>query len=318
MPFFYAFFLYFCSKLEKMEKKDVTLWQDNLLTIARYDMTGLEKNILYMVMAQIKKNDVPGDFYYVSAREIMDRVGERIDFVAFRKATKLLIGRVFETTLPNGNILQASFVASAEYLSGEGVIKIEISRQVLPFYLELKEKFTTFQLNAALSLNSKYAKRLYEMLSMYKAMPNKTFTISLLELKKLLIVIDAKGKDSYPSFTDFSNRVLAPAEKEINANTDIQFKYSVILGETLGRGRKPVTALKFTVSSGQAALNKNDEQNAVILKRLTTEFGLNKTQAEKVLAENEPKIILKKLYEISLAKSTIRNIGGYTAKSFGV
>ena len=318
MPFFYAFFLYFCSKLEKMEKKDVTLWQDNLLTIARYDMTGLEKNILYMVMAQIKKNDVPGDFYYVSAREIMDRVGERIDFVAFRKATKLLIGRVFETTLPNGNILQASFVASAEYLSGEGVIKIEISRQVLPFYLELKEKFTTFQLNAALSLNSKYAKRLYEMLSMYKAMPNKTFTISLLELKKLLIVIDAKGKDSYPSFTDFSNRVLAPSEKEINANTDIQFKYSVILGETLGRGRKPVTALKFTVSSGQAALNKNDEQNAVILKRLTTEFGLNKTQAEKVLAENEPKIILKKLYEISLAKSTIRNIGGYTAKSFGV
>lgn len=314
MPFFNIF----ASNPSQMGKKDITLWQDNLLTIARYDMTALEKNIIYMVMAQIKKNDVPGDFYYVSAREIMDRVGERIDFVAFRKATKLLIGRVFETTLPNGNILQASFVASAEYLSGEGIIKIEISRQVLPFYLELKEKFTTFQLNAALSLNSKYAKRLYEMLSMYKAMPNKTFTVSLLELKKLLIVINAKGKDSYPSFTDFSNRVLVPAEKEINANTDIQFKYSIILGETLGRGRKPVVALKFTVSSNQSLLPQNDEQSANILKRLTTEFGLNKTQAEKVIAENETKTILKKLYEISLAKNTIRNIGGYTAKSFGV
>ena len=318
MPFFYAFFYIFASNLNEMEKKDITLWQDNLLTIARYDMTALEKNIIYMVMAQIKKNDAPGDFYYVSAREIMDRVGERIDFVAFKKATKLLIGRVFETTLPNGNVLQASFVASAEYLTGEGIIKIEISRQVLPFYLELKEKFTTFQLNAALSLNSKYAKRLYEMLSMYKAMPNKIFTISLVELKKLLIVIDAKGKDSYPSFTDFSNRVLMPAEKEINTNTDIQFKYSVIMGETLGRGRKPVVALKFTVSSNQPQIAENSEQKKQILTRLTTEFGLNKTQAEKVLAENELKIVLKKLYEISLTKNTIRNIGGYTAKSFGV
>ena len=317
MPFF-RIFNKFAQNRRDMEKKDITLWQDNLLTIARYDMTALEKNILYMVMAQIKKNDVAGDFYYVSAREIMDRVGERIDFVAFRKATKLLIGRVFETNLPNGNILQASFVASAEYLSGEGIIKIEISRQVLPFYLELKEKFTTFQLNAALSLNSKYAKRLYEMLSMYKAMPNKSFTIALTELKKLLIVIDAKGKDSYPSFTDFSNRVLLPAEKEINAHTDIQFKYVVILGESLGRGRKPVSAIKFTVSTTQSLLPPTNEQTANLIRRMTTEFGLNKTQAEKVLAENEHKIILKKLYEISLAKNTIRNIGGYTAKSFGV
>ena len=107
-------------------------------------------------------------------------------------------------------------------------------------------------------------------------------------------------------------------EKEINANTDIQFTYSIILGETLGRGRKPVVALKFTVSTNQTLLPKNDEQSTNILKRLTTEFGLNKIQAEKVLSENELKTILKKLYEISLAKNTIRNIGGYTAKSFGV
>jgi plasmid replication initiation protein len=306
-----------------MEKKDVTLWQDNLLTIARYDMTTLEKNILYMVMAQIKKDDTAGNFYHVSAREIMERVGERIDFVAFKKATKLLIGRVFETTLPNGNLLQASFVSSAEYITGQGIIKIEISRQVLPFYLELKEKFTTFQLNAALSLNSKYAKRLYEMLSMYKAMPNKTFTMSLVDLKKLLNVIDAKGKDSYPSFTDFSARVLQPAEKEINTSTDIQFTHTAIMGENLGRGRKPVSAIKFTVSStastsNQMQLPQQNEQADVILARLTTEFGLNKKQAQKIIAENDAKTILKKLYDISLIKSTIRNIGGYTAKSFGV
>ena len=294
------------------------MWQDNLLTVARYDMTALEKNILYMVMSQIKKDDTFGTFYYVSAREIMDRVGERIDFIAFKKATKMLIGRVFETTLPNGNLLQASFVASAEYLAGEGIIKIEVSRQVLPFYLELKEKFTTFQLDAALSLNSKYAKRLYEMLSMYKAMPNRNFTISLIELKKLLHVIDSKKKDSYPSFTDFSNRVLIPAEREINAGTDIQFTYEIILGENTGRGRKPVSGIKFSVASTRTPILPQTIQIDTLLKRLTTEFGLNKTQAKRVITENDTKDILKKLYDISLVKNTIRNLGGYTAKSFGV
>ena len=58
MPFFNIF----ASNPSQMGKKDITLWQDNLLTIARYDMTALEKNIIYMVMAQIKKNDIPGDF----------------------------------------------------------------------------------------------------------------------------------------------------------------------------------------------------------------------------------------------------------------
>jgi plasmid replication initiation protein len=300
------------------DKNEVTLWQDNLLTVARYDMTALEKNILYMVMSQIRKDDTFGTFYYVSAREIMERVGERIDFIAFKKATKMLIGRVFETTLPNGNLLQSSFVASAEYLAGEGIIKIEVSRQVLPFYLELKEKFTTFQLDAALALNSKYAKRLYEMLSMYKAMPSRSFTISLIELKKLLHVIDAKNKDSYPSFTDFSNRVLIPAEREINEGTDIKFTYQVILGENKGRGRKPVSSIKFLVNSKNTPLLPQTVHSDVLLKRLTTEFGLNKTQAQRVINENEAKIILKKLYDISLVKNTIRNIGGYTAKSFGV
>ena len=301
-----------------MKKTDITLWQDNLLTIARYDMTPLEKNILYMVMSQIKKDDQIGSNYFVSARELMDRTGEEIDFSLFRKATKSLVSRAFETTLPNGDLLQASFVSAARYHKGKGIIEIEISRFVLPFYLELKEKFTTFQLNAALNLNSKYAKRLYEILSMYKAMPDKSFTAKILELKKTLLVIDKDGKDDYPNFADFAKRVLKPAEKEINESTDIRFTYDIILGTSNGKGRKPVAAIKFLVEPVVTTKMPSDEQYTTLVLRLINEFGLNKKQAERIVSENDRKDILKKLYEISLSKNTIRNIGGYTVKIFNL
>lgn len=314
-----AFLKDICHKYTvSMKKTDITLWQDNLLTIARYDMTPLEKNILYMVMSQIKKEDKVGSTYFVSARELMDRTKEEIDFSLFRKATKSLVSRAFETTLPNGDLLQASFVAAARYHKGKGLIEIEISRFVLPFYLELKEKFTTFQLNAALNLNSKYAKRLYEMLSMYKAMPDKSFTINLLELKKMLLVIDKDDKDDYPNFADFAKRVLKPAENEINDNTDIRFTYEVILGTSSGKGRKPVAAIRFHVEPILSGGVPTDEQYTTLNLRLINEFGLNKKQSERVISENDRKDILKKLYEISLVKNTIRNIGGYTAKTFNL
>ena len=40
--------------------------QDNAITTARYSMTALEKNIMYMVMAQLDKNDPPTRYYRIS------------------------------------------------------------------------------------------------------------------------------------------------------------------------------------------------------------------------------------------------------------
>ena len=62
----------------------------------------------------------------------------------------------------------------------------------------------------------------------------------------------------------------------------------------------------------------SDEQYTTLVLRLINEFGLNKKQAERIVSENDRKDILKKLYEISLSKNTIRNIGGYTVKIFNL
>jgi plasmid replication initiation protein len=293
-----------------------TLWQDNALTVARYEMSALEKNILYMVMASIRKDDAPNTLYQVSAKELMALTGEQVRASDLQRATKKLITRYFETVLPNGNTLQATFVASAEYITGQGIIEVELSQKVRPLYVELKDRFTTLQLHTALTLNSKYAKRLYELFSMYKNLPNKSFRISVQELKERLDLIDIKtGKDRYEKWTHFKNRVLDPAEHEINGKADLSFTYQPI---KIGRS---VSQIEFNVQyKRHSLLAVYDGPNELLIDRLINRFGLRQDQAQKVIDLHQTSDINKQLHKIQLRiiNNELENIGAYTAKIFEV
>ena len=297
------------------EEKPLILWQSNVLTSARYEMTKLEKNILYMVMAQIKRDDPIDQLYYVSTLELMKKTGEEIQYERMKAITEKLITRILQADLPNGDYLQTAFIASAQYLKGTGTIEIEISQKIRPFYLNLKQKFTTFELDVAISLNSIYAKRLYEVLSMHKNLDNKTFKINLNDLKAQLAITDAKsGKDKYPLYADFKRNVLKPSE-EINEKSDISFSVKEIKA-----GRK-VVQLEFIVSPNPSSIliDYNDQETA-LFGRLINQFKLRKDQAVTVLKQLSIADLNKHLYDIQLRvkNNEIRNIGSYTAEVLGV
>jgi len=305
-----------------MKPKEVQIRQDNAITRAAYDMTALEKNILYVLISQINANDSAGKSYFISAREIMDRTGDEIDIKLLKRATKQLTTRYFETWIAPDKLLQATFISTAVYHIGKGIIEIEVSKHVLPLFAELKQRFTTMQLNTALSLNSKYSKRIYEFVSMIKGMKDPTQIISLTELKKILFVIDKEGKDTYPKFSDFKKRVLDPAEREINeaSGVDLTFMYEAIgdKNSVYGRaGRRSITSIKFMVANIRKE-TKGIDSNDILILRLKNEFGLRQDQSEVIVAKNERKYILAQLYQISLSKNRIKNIGAYTAKLFSV
>lgn len=295
------------------------IFQDNALTTARYEMTETERNLLYMVVAQVKREDPPTKMYQVSVKEMAGIIGsDELKFESYRKASERLNGRVFRTTLANGNYFHGSFIASAEYKKGTGIIEIELSQKVRPFYVDLNERFTKIQLAAALSLNSAYAKRIYELICMFKNMKNKTFSRSVLDLKMMLGIIDEKtGKDTYPDWTKFKTNVLEVADKEINGHTDIKFTYTPIYGDRPGRGRKPVEQVEFKVSFGAKT---ESELIMPSLERLIKQFRLRSDQAEKVLEMHSIDTINRQLYDIQVkaAEGKVKNLGSYTAKVFGL
>ena len=307
---------------QKDNPQEIMLWQSNFITSAKYEMSALEKNIVYMVMAQIRKEDTAEKIYFVSARELMQLTGIEIKYTDFQKATAKLVGRLLQGTLSNGNFLQTTFVSSAEYIKGQGIIEITVSPKIRPFYIDLKREFTTFQLDIALNLHTVYAKRLYEIFSMYKNMKDKSFQINLIELKERLLLIDEKtGRDKYEKFTHFKTAVLDPAEREINGKSDISFSYITIEGKKAGRGRKPIEQLEFTIIyTEQTTKYSFDDANLPIFTRLITQFHLRKDQACKILDNFTTVEINKSLYEIHLKviNKEVKNIGAYTAKTFGL
>ncbi|WP_461074156.1 replication initiation protein [Spirosoma horti] len=299
--------------------KAVEIWQDNALTVARYEMTEAEKNLLYMVVASVRPDDSETKMYQVSVKEMAEISNSKeLKFDAYKQAARKLLTRVFETTLPNGNLLQATFIASAEYKIGTGIIEIELSRKVRPFYVDLNKKFTKIQLAAAISLNSAYAKRVYELLCMFKNMPNKTFRRNLTDLKTMLWVIDPKtGKDSYSKWTHFEKAILDVASKEINGHTDLSFTYKPIYGDRPGRGRKPVIEVEFEVFY-QAKAEPAPLVN--LHERLVKQFRLRVDQADQIMALHSVETINRQLYDIQAkaADGKVKNIGSYTAKVFGL
>ena len=299
--------------------KKLEIFQDNALTTARYEMTETERNLLYMVVAQVKREDPPTKLYQVSVKEMAGITGSgELKFDSYRKASERLNGRVFRTTLPNGNYFHGSFIASAEYKKGTGIIEIELSQKVRPFYVDLNERFTKIQLAAALSLNSAYAKRIYELLCMFKNMKDKIFRRSVIDLKMMLGIIDeTSGKDTYPDWTKFRTNVLTVADKEINGHSDLTFTYKPIYGDRPGRGRKPVEQVEFEVFY---AAKSEAEPTTPILERLVKQFRLRPDQAGKVLEMHSIEVINRQLYDIysKANDGKVKNLGSYTAKVFGL
>jgi len=300
---------------ENSSDKALTLWQSNVLTSARYELTKLEKNILYLAMREMKPTDPPGQLYYVSTVELRERTGEEIKYDRLRTITKKLLGRVLEADLPNGDLLQTHFFSSVQYIKGTGTLEISVDPKIRPFYGYLKTHFTTFQLDLAITLNSIYAKRFYEIFSMYKHLPNKVFRIPLDKLKLQLGLTDKDtGKDKYPLYSGLKRDVLGPAE-EINAATDLAFTYREIK-----RGRK-VVELEFTVvyTPKTTEIDYNEQETA-LLGRLVNDFSLRKDQAIAALRTLSPSEITKRLYQIKLQMTDgkVSNVGAYTAERLGV
>lgn len=296
----------------------INIRQDNALTNARFEYTALERNLFYAVLGQLKKTDDATTNYYVSISELSEKMGTNASYKDYREATLAILSRTYEMIEANGDILQVNMFSHCRYEKGGGRIEIGLSPQIRPYLFDIKDNFTSMQLEVALAFGSKYSKRLYEILNMKKNQDNGVFTLSVLELKTILALYNPKTKDEiYPQWTDFNTNVLKKAQKEMNSNNcDISFTY---LPEKKSRKFVSIT---FSVESKayQKTIEFKDEGNE-LFSRLVNKFDLRKDQAEKALKIHETDFIIKTLYNINLMKMNKQihtSLGAYTAKALGV
>ncbi len=137
----------------------------------------------------------------------------------------------------------------------EGFIEITFHPEVKPFFLDLKEHFTKYNLVEFLMLPSIYSQRIFEILKSWNGCPE--ILVPILELQDVLNVPSSLKND----FTNFRRRVLEKAHLDITKNTSLCYEWEPI------KTKNKVTAIRFIFSQENKTITKE-----IKIKKLTDKF----------------------------------------------
>ena len=236
---------YYCGyKLPPWMRQDIEVRQANALTSARYEYTEMQANIFLVLLSKLRK-DSPGDVHQISVTELERITSKKLNYKQLRNSTEEMMGRVHKiNTYHNGKEIfrQIVLFKRIDYILGTGIIELEFNEYATPYLFDLKNNFTSFQVQAALNLPSKHAKRIYQICSQWKD-KGQTKKVAILDLKKTLGLADDKGNEEYTIFAMFRKKVLDVAVKQINEKTELHIGYQL---EKVGRAFQNIV---FTVRS---------------------------------------------------------------------
>lgn len=230
---------------------ELTVYQDNLLVFANYDMNAMEQKLLLIMLSTINKNDIcvkTTSFRVMDLAQLMN-VSSQLLYRDLKKICKNIMSRVVEIQKPNGDWDIFNIISLAKYKNKQGIVEITLNKQAEPYLLQLKELFTSFKLNNAINLDSKYAIRIYQQTKSYSY--KKEYYVSIDNLKNQLKLT----QKSYQNYGTLKSRVIDVAVKEINQKTDINVSY-----EEVKKVRK-VIGLKFKIRNKQKVIVNYQNNN---------------------------------------------------------
>jgi plasmid replication initiation protein len=147
---------------------------------------------------------------------------------------------------------------------------LKINDLMKPYLIQLKERFTQYELLYTLAMKSQYSIHLYELLKSYEYQRDKTFEIE--ELKRLLF---ATGYTRYPDFIRF---VVERATDEINRLSDLTVIWTPI------KDGKRYAQINFTMK-----LKKNLDEKLLTWANIDEVISPEKISLYEKLNKTKPK-----------------------------
>lgn len=277
-----SFFTYLCFM-------DATLVQDNRLTSARYELTLLEKRILYVLIKKIRDrfvvkqtgNNTLFDDMVISttSSELLKSLNET-NATLVKNALKSLRQRSFEwqNEYPEDHKLHEWFeVGFINYGSWErgGNIEFQVSKKILPFLVELTHRFTEYSLVVAISLKSKWSQRFYELCCQWRNSGGRKIAVS--ELRNIFML-----NDKYKKYASLKKNVIEVSYKELKelyraGQSDVYFEYT-----ELKNGRSvEVLQLKIISKDKDRQVAKDIDITHLVREQLYSIFEVEKKPKNK-------------------------------------
>ena len=300
----------FIDREEALTQSEKMYKQHNALTSGRYDFTACQLDIMFMVLASLKENELN---YKIHTKDIELITGRKWNISQLTSSTEQLLTRMFEVETED-RYRQFVLFQYFDYIKGTSTIEVELARIALPYFFDLKNNFTHFQLKSVLNCSSSYAKRLYMLACQWKTVGKFPKPIPIVELKSILGLVDKKGNEQYERISAFKANVLDIAKKQINEHTDIHFDY-----ELIKRGRS-FELIQIYVNTSKV----NPEQLSIDFKKPLAEqkdirkimhYGLNENQAtqiaEKIKIEDFMQLIDELNKKAMKGEIKVENAVGY-------
>ncbi len=204
------------------------LRQHNAITTARYDYSACQMDIMFYLLSCLGREDAPDKIYTIYLKDMEQTTGRKWNYQQLQEATGDMGSRMFVI----GNekkVSQLWMMDKVDYMLGEGHIVIGLTKSIRPYLFDLKENFTSYGLQSALKLTSKYSKRIYQLVSQWKDKES-TRTYTLHEFKCMLYLKDPEGKEKelFKNISQLKERALEVAIRQISEHTELRIGYELL------------------------------------------------------------------------------------------
>lgn len=238
---------------EKNTGTELVVRKSNHLIEASYRFGSInEARVIHLLLTKISAFDKDFKDYEISVAEFVALFNIKATAIhtEIRKVVRKLRTRSISINKPDGGWLELGWLSSAEYLKGKGIIELCFDAKLKPYLLELKSRYTQFNIAEFVSFTNTYAIRFFEFIkeNKFKADENGLFKIQFeyVILRKIFLIEEKE----YKLFGDFKRYVIEPAIAEINAKTN----FAIVV--SYGKTGRAITHITFSCTDKDKAKPK--------------------------------------------------------------
>ena len=223
----------------KIEEHKSMVRKSNVLIDGRYRFNLQEQKILLQIISKIRMDEKEFSSYFISWEELKRVSNDRLNTAKkIDESCEKLKNKTIK--IKKGNVEDNfGFLSGWKTTPGQGVhFRIDPGMKDMLLDLLSEGKFTLYNLECAMALNSAHSIRLYEIIKSHQ-WKKQPVTLTLDEIKWSLDI--DKNSPTYSDFGSFRVFILEKAQKSFKQHTDIVFSYIPIK-----EGRK-VVSLEITV-----------------------------------------------------------------------
>lgn len=306
--------------------KHPTNYQSNLFTESRQEFTELEKKIVTLVVNQLghltlNSGEVPKSNVLVRI-PFMELTKVRYDQIAdaaeslSKKRLSFRGGKNDEFTF----LTPFPLVQSAT-VDGLRVIEITMLANVVPYFAELGQRYTKYDIDIMLSLSSVYAQRMFEIVSMFYHRGQREFRYQVDELRTIL-----NCPDTY-RYNDFCKNALEVAQRELENKAGLFLQWT----PSQKKGKK-VIELEFSILTTQQLALQQIEQDRKTISQMSineavitawsamSDYKLKGWQKDLIVSEHHLLEIFLRVHSelVNGLRPTVKNPTAYLVRSLGI